>query len=232
MKVLKNIFKAWKKKSRIKLLFLGLAVFFFSCSSGSYLKLKLELPGKKVIDLDAYEMLILTNFYVKKETKDINLSSEIVSFLETELKRKFEGEVISREIMIEKEEVLEDEGFWKNASLGSKDSLLITGTASYSEEIRKALIEKRPPSRYEEPFPPEKGLAERKFYSLSVDFYLVDPESGKILFKKNFKETQSYRNPNQTAYFAFFDLIRKVKTKLFRNFFGESMVEERYLIYK
>ncbi|MCK4429779.1 MAG: hypothetical protein KAW19_00605, partial [Candidatus Aminicenantes bacterium] len=65
---------------------------------------------------------------------------------------------------------------------------------------------------------------------LNIDIYIIEAQSGKTLYKRNFKETKSYKNPNQTAFFAFFDLMQSVKDKLLRNLFGESRIQERYII--
>jgi hypothetical protein len=59
---------------------------------------------------------------------------------------------------------------------------------------------------------------------------MIDAKTGEILYTRNFKQTKHYINPNQTAYFAFFDLIQIVKTKLFQAFLGEELLQERYLL--
>lgn len=216
---------------RIKYLWVAGFIFFLSCTSGLHWKLKIEMIGDVLIDLDKFNHIVITNFLIKKETKDIDLNREISDYFNLELGQKFKGEIIKKTLAIEDEEVFENDGFWKGLIEDPSKTLFLTGSAHYTEEIRKAILETRR-DRFEDPFPASKKLAERKFYTLNLDLYLIDAQSGEALYKRSFKETKGYHNPNQTASFAFFDLIQLVKVKLFRNIIGDKKIEERYLISK
>jgi hypothetical protein len=172
---------------------------------------------------------VITNFLLQKENEDINLSKEIVEYLKLEIEQNFEGEVVTKNFSVEDEEAYKNQDLWKGLIEASEQTLFLTGVVDYSEEIRKAILEKRK-DRSEDPFPAVKKLAERKFYTLKVDLYLIDAQTGNPLYQRSFKETKGYKNPNQTAYFAFFDLIQQVKDKLFSNILGSKKIEERYLI--
>lgn len=216
------------KKNKFALL--AALLFLFSCSSNYHWKLKIEVPGEAVLDLDQFKELVITNFLIKRETKDINLSQEILDYFNFEIGQKFNGRVISKNISFTNKEAFKNEDFWKDILEDSKNALFFTGSADYTEEIRKAILEERRRERFEEPFTSGKKLAERKFYTLNFDLYLINAKSGETLYKRSFKETSGYKNPNQTAYFAFFDLIQRVKVKLFRNILGGKKIEERYII--
>jgi hypothetical protein len=202
---------------------------FFSCSSSYYSKLRLDIPVKATLDLQSFNKIIVTNFLIKKETKDIDLNKELVDYFANELGLNFKEKVSEQIISLENEGVFEKEDFWKNLPPDLKNAVLLTGDAQYTEEVRKAILEKKK-SRFEDPFPQEKSLAERKVYTLNLDLYLIDTGTGKILYKRNFKELKGYENPKQTAYFAFFDLIQSVKAKFFSNILGDRKIQERYLI--
>lgn len=220
-----------QKMKRIKYLLAAVLFFFLSCTSGLHWKLKIEMIEDVLIDLDQFNHIVITNFLIKKETKDIDLNREIADYLTIELGQKFKGKIIKKNLDIENEAAFENGGFWKGLIDDPSKTILLTGSAHYTEEIRKAILETRE-DRFEGPFPVSKKLAERKFYTLSLDLYLIDAQSGEALYKRNFNETKGYRNPNQTSYFAFFDLIQQVKVKLFRNIIGDKKIEERYLISK
>ncbi len=217
------------KKIRVAIALVSL--FFCSCASDSYYKLRIDLPAKTNLDLNQFNEIVITNFLIKKEAKGINLSKELVDYFSFEFSQKFKGKVSSEEISLKDEDLFKNEDFWKNLYPQRKSSILLTGSAQYSEEIRKAILEKKI-DRFETPFPPEKALSERRFYILNLDLYLINAESGKILYKRTFNESKGYVNPKETAYFAFFDLILAVKGKLFSNILGERKVQERYLISK
>lgn len=216
------------KKNKFSLLFL--LIFLLSCSSPLHWKLKIEMPRKTAIDLARFQEIIITNFWVKKQTKDINLSQELIDYFYFTLDKNFKGKIVSKKISFNQEDIFLNQNFWKSPDHSSPKALYLTGTASYGQEIRKAILEERRSDRFESPFQTEKKLVERKFYTLNLDLYLIDSTTGTIIYKRSFKESKGYRNPNQTAYFAFFDLIQRVKDKLSRNIFGGEKIEERYLI--
>ncbi len=216
------------KKNKFALLIALLVL--VSCSSPLHWKLKIEMPRRTAIDLAQFQEIIITNFWVKKQTKDINLSQELIDYFKFSLEKNFKGKIVSKEISFNHDDIFSNQDFWKNLAHSSPRALYFTGVASYGQEIRKAILEERRSDRFESPFKAEKKLAERKFYTLNLDLYLIDSTTGDVIYKREFKESKGYRNPNQTAYFAFFDLIQRVKDKLFRIILGGEKIEERYLI--
>jgi len=66
----------------------------------------------------------------------------------------------------------------------------------------------------------DKKQAKQKFYAFNLDLYLIEAKTRNTLNKMNFKDIKSYKNPNLTAYFAFFDLTQSVKPKSFLLPFG------------
>lgn len=215
------------KKSRLALLFA--LVFFISCVSEDHLNIRIEPLGKIVFDLDQFSEIFVTDFLIKSQSKDLDLNAEIIDYFSSELGNNFKGKVSTKKITMEKEEVFQNEDFWKNLSADKEKTLLLTGSIQYKEEVRKAVLGRRKKDS-EDPFQSEKTLTVQRFYLLNLDFYLIDGKTGKALYKKSFKESRSYKNPEQTAYFAFFDLIKVVKEKLFRDLLGERKIQLRYLI--
>lgn len=215
---------------KIKIVLVLTILFSFSCASNDYWKLKIELPGKASFNLDQYNEVVITNFLIKEETKDFNLNQELVDYFSFEIGQNFKGTVSIKEITFE-EEPFKNEAFWKNLLPDRKEAILFTGGVQYTEEIRKAILQKQK-ERFEDPFVSKKrSLAERRFYTLNLDFYIIDAKTGKALYKRNFKESKGFENPKQTAPFAFFELIQRVKAKFFRNILGVASIQERYLIY-
>jgi len=112
-----------------------------------------------------------------------------------------------------------------------KKAILFTGGAQYTEEIRKAILQPQKERFEGSVISKKRRLAERRFYTLNIDLYIIDANTGKALYTRNFKESKGYENPKQTAPFAFFELIQRVKAKFLRNILGEASIQERYLIY-
>jgi hypothetical protein len=226
-----NPSKKRTKMKKAKFAFLLSSFFLLSCSSSYYWKKKIEIPSEPILKLDNFKEIVITDFIIKKETKDFDLNREIVDYFTSELAKEFEGKVYSIKVPLEKEEMLKDEKFWKAQGENLKETLLISGSAQYTEEVRKAILKRRKDA-VDDPFRTQRGLAQRKFYTFLLDLYLIDPKTGSALYNRSFKESQSYENPKQTAHFAFFDLIQRVKTKFFQNILAEARIQERYLISK
>jgi len=215
---------------KIKIVLILTILFSCSCASNDYWKLRIEVPGKTSFNLDQYSEFVITNFLIKEETKDFDLNRELVDYFSFEIGQNFNGKVSIKEITFE-EEPFKNEAFWKNLIPAQKETILFTGDAQYTEEIRKAILQEKK-ERFEDPFiSKKKGLAERRFYTLNLDLYIIDAKTGRTLYTSNFKESKGYENPKQTAPFAFFELIQRVKAKFFRNILGEASIQERYLIY-
>jgi len=213
---------------KINIAFLLVIILHLSCVSGNYWKLRVEVPRGASLDIDGFKEIVITSFLVEKKTKDFNLNQELIDYFSFELGKHFKGKIITKEISWEKAENLKKEDFWKKLLPESKEALVLTGSVQYSQEVRKAILEKY--TDYSREFSAEKGLAQRKFFTLVLHLYLIKAKTGEILYERDFKESKGYQNPKQTANFAFFDLIEQVRMKLFRKILGEERVEQRYLI--
>ena len=217
-----------KKNSLIILICL---VVLSSCVTMEYWKMKIEIPRRTELDIEAFDAVIITPFLVENEVEEFDLSKEISVYFEGMLKRKTRNTVTTRDLPLESEAVFESSDFWKNQERENESTLFLTGTAQYTAETRKALL-KRAKKRYEDPFPTEARLEQRRFYTFNMSLFLIDAKSGKTVYKRDFKETQNYDNPNQTSYFAFFDLMQQIQEKLLRSVLGLEQVQERYLVIK
>lgn len=217
-----------KKNSLIVLICL---VVLSSCVTTEYWKMKIEIPRRTELDIEAFAAVIITPFLVENEVEEFDLSKEIGVYFEGMLKRKTRTMVTTRDIPLESEALFESSDFWIKQERENESTLFLTGTAQYTAETRKALL-KRAKKRYEDPFPTEARLEQRRFYTFNMSLFLIDAKSGKIVYKRDFKETQNYDNPNQTSYFAFFDLMQQIQEKLLRSVLGLEQVQERYLVIK
>ncbi|HDJ24022.1 MAG TPA: hypothetical protein ENF17_09050 [Candidatus Aminicenantes bacterium] len=216
------------KRNKFILLILVVIWGTFACSSYNYVKLRMEFPIQTVLSLEEYSEIKIVHFVVKRQPKGMNLDKELRDYWQFELSKATDQKIALEDISIPEEAIIKDKDFWKSQAPQSK-ALFFTGLAEYKEEVRKALL-RREKRQFEDPFQSSPQLAERKFFSLVLDLYLIDSETGEIVNHRQFKENHLSQNKNQTAYFAFFNLIQKVKQKFFRQLFGGERIQERYLI--
>lgn len=217
-----------KKNNRILFLCL-IIVSLVSCSTTEYWKLSLNISGNKKVDLERYDHMILTEFLVKKETEDFNINKEMSDYFSFEIEKLVKKTVTTEKKTATDETQFETPEYWTGMYPDEDDGLIMTGSIEYTEEVRKALIEKEK-RRFEDPFPEESRLTERKFYTLNLQLFLIDGKTGDTVYKRNFKESKAYKNPRQTAYFAFFELVQNIKEKFLLDLLGGQRREQRYLI--
>lgn len=214
---------------KISFAFLVVLALHFSCTSLNYQKINVELPGIATSNIDQFQEIVISDFLVEKETTDFDINQELIDSFSTELSKHFLGKITTKEMSWEDKEVFPKEDFWKSFVPDQEEALILTGSVQYSEETRKAILEDRP-ARSEGYYPTKKGLAQRKFYTLTLNLYLIKAKTGEIFYSRDFKESKGYKNPKQTAIFAFFDLIETVKGKFIQNVVGKEKLEQRYLL--
>lgn len=202
-----------------------------SCSQTNYVKIRMEIPKKPEIDLTSYKDIFVTNFLENEEVKEFDINQEILDYFSSELKKHLKKDVKTTDISVKNEEDFKNPDNWKNINSEVEKAAFFTGSVKYSEETRKSL-RKQEKRRFDDPFPEESRIEARSFYSLELQIYLIDTQTGKIIYDRNFKENKSYENPNQTPQFAFFDLILEVRDKLLEDIQGYDRIKERYLLVK
>ncbi|MBN1694757.1 hypothetical protein JW879_05055 [candidate division WOR-3 bacterium] len=223
-----------KSKSRkLSLIVPFLVIFLISCTHTNYVKVMMEIPQKPDINISPYQDILITNFLEleSEEIKDFDANQEIQEYFSFELKKHLKKNTKITDITIEQEEEFKDPDRWKNVDSGENKSALFTGSVKYSEETRKSL-KKKEKRRFDDPFPEESRIETRTFYALELHLYLIDTQTGEIIYDKNYKQNKSYENPNQTAHFAFFDLLLEVRDNLLEDLKGYERMKERYLLIK
>ncbi len=212
-------------------LFFLLIPFIAACSGNSYTKLRIELPRPVSIDMNVYQEIVITDFIIKDEEPAFDLNLELIDYFSEEFRVQTQKNIQYLEENSLAEQNLKDPDFWKKFHINEKKRLVMTGTASYQAETRKALIGKDN-RQFENPFPEQRKLMEKKFFNIKLNLYFIDPETGEILYQPKFDEKNALPNPKQSGEFAFYDLIIQIKDKLFRRLFGLERIQERYLIIK
>jgi uncharacterized protein (DUF2164 family) len=203
----------------------------WSCTGTDHYRLRLRIPRRADVRLADFDGVVVADFLLKTEDgeEEFDLNHEIRDYLSTELAVELETQVDLHSVSLPDETVFEDQAFWKDLELDKKKAVIFSGTAEFSEETRKALVRKGR-RQHETPFPEQEHMKTRKFFSLNMRVHIIDSETGTNLYNQEFKESRAYTNPNQTAYFAFFDLAFQVKEKLFREIMGGDKIQDRFLI--
>lgn len=221
------------KKNKLvvfKVFFILLIFSVYSCSTTSYVEIKTDIAEIPKLNLDQFDTIIITNFLLKKDKPDFDINKEIKEYFAQELGVNTNKKTNTEEISPGEENIFKEKDFWVHNSEENKKEVFVTGSVEYKEEIRKALVKDK--RKFEDPFKEEDRFAQRRLYSLKLDLYFINSQTGEVLYQRKFNESKAYENPNQTAYFAFYDLIYEVKKKVFRDVLNKKKPQRRYLIQK
>ncbi|MFW6129103.1 MAG: hypothetical protein ACOC6P_02515 [Candidatus Aminicenantaceae bacterium] len=219
-----------KIKIKIKFIIIFLPVFLFLSCSSQNIKIKIDVPGEQNFSINQYKNFVVLDFIVPDEKLEFDLNDKTKDFFISEARSQFQGNISSDKLKFEKDEVFKDKTFWKSLSPQDK-TVFLTGKIGYEKQIRK-FIENVKGSRFEDPFEERSRLAERKFFKLTLTVCFIDSQSGEILYNNKFEESKSDKNPNQTSYFAFYELMQKIKIRLFRDILEGKKFQQRHLITK
>jgi len=211
-----------------KILFVFLIFSMASCTTSSIVEIKTEFAETPKVNIEDFDEITIADFLSKKDKPDFDINKEVKEYFAQELKVKTNKKTNTINMAPKDEKSFNEKEFWAGGSEKEKKEIIITGSVEYKSEIRKALVKEK--RKFEDPFTYEDRFAQLKRYSLVLDLYFIDSQTGGILYQKKITETKAYKNPNQTSYFAFYDLIYNVKEKVFRDVLDKKSPQRRYLI--
>lgn len=215
-----------------RLLMVLLALVLAACAAQAPTKVNLQVPGPAAIRWDEIKTVLLTGFFLDKEFKEFDLNKTLVGFFRDELKLRIRGSIEDTPIVWENADSLASADFWKTRSGRGQGTLILTGKVQYSQETRKALLEGERRPIDEGPFKPENPWSERRAYTLKLDLAIIDPATGQAVFRKDYEEAVNTENLKQTAEFALYELMARIRPRVFRVLFGAERPLDRYLLSK
>ncbi|MEW6455985.1 MAG: hypothetical protein AB1410_04630 [Acidobacteriota bacterium] len=191
-------------------------------------KIEIEIPSKPKYDIPKFNHLWFGDFRVNETIENHNLSEEITSYMQNEIKSRFSiDSKKGNKIDWEKEKNLfENDNFWRKYVQDKEDILIITGSASLKLENRNIIQDVSP---YISPTSQEKRLVPMKFLILNLDLYIINPKTGEIIYRNNFKEEKGFSEKTQSPLFGFFDIMEKITEKFFSDIFEKKIKKERIL---
>jgi hypothetical protein len=191
-----------------------------------------DIPGEAALNWADVKAIVIAGFFEEKSVQDLALSQTLAGYFRDELKTRVRASLAEKPIAWPSADALEAKEIWKGAADGPIRTLILTGKAAFSRESRKALVEGERREIDEGPFKPVSPWAAKKAFSLKLDFALIDASTGEVAFRRNFQETLATDNTRQTAAFALYELMSRIRSRLFRALFGIEQPQDRYLLAK
>jgi hypothetical protein len=191
---------------------------------------KIDIPAVPAVKLEGVEEIAIGDFLVDTPSKEFEIGPAVVGYLRDAMKPEFKGRLSTIPLAWTDASQADRPAAWAGVLAEPKGKLILTGRVQYVQDVRKALVSKDRRAIDDGPFTPEKPWSERKNYELKLDIFLLRADTGEIVLKKDFLESVIVENRRQTSEFAFYELLQRARTKLFRLLFGTVRNQERYLL--
>jgi xanthosine utilization system XapX-like protein len=201
-----------------------------ACREILTVKTKIDIPAVPAVKLEGITEIAIGDFLVDTSSKEFEIGPALTGYLRDEIKPEFKGRLSVVPVSWTDAAQVDRPEAWTGILAEPKDKLILTGRAEYLQDVRKALVAKDRRAIDDGPFAPESPWSERKNFELKLDVYVIKAETGETLLKTNFTESIIVENRRQTPEFAFYEILQKVRLKLFRLLFGTVRNQERYLL--
>ncbi len=201
-----------------------------ACSTITSTTAKIDIPAVPAVKLEGVEEIAVGDFLVETPSKEFDVGRALVDYWKDKIKPEFKGRVTEVPLAWSGPAQADDPAAWTRVLAAPKGKVILTGRTQYVQDVRKALTAKERRAIDDGPFAPETPWSERKNFELKLDVYMIRAETGEMLLKKDFTESVLVENRKQPAEFAFYDLLSRVRLKLFRLLFGTVRNQERYLL--
>jgi len=201
-----------------------------ACSTLSTVQVKIDVPAVPAVKLAGVREIAVADFFVDPAVRDFAAGPALVDYFQDEMKNDFKGRLSTAAVVWPDAAFAGNAEAWKRLLTEPRDKLILTGRARFEQDVRKALLAKDRRAIDDGPFAPEKAWSERKSFELKLEIFLLRAETGEPVFQKEFQEAIIVENRKQPAEFAFYELLQRVRQKLFRLLFGSVRAQERYLL--
>jgi hypothetical protein len=220
-----------KRNSPVPAAFLAAAILASAaCADIASTTAKIDIPAAPAVKLDGIEEIAVADFFVDPPVKDFAAGPALVSYFRETMKNEFKGRLSAVPAVWTDANMAENKEAWMRLLAVPKDKLILTGRLQYVQDVRKALTAADRRAIDDGPFAPQKAWAERKNFELKLELFVIRAETGEIAFRKDFQEAIIVENKKQTTEYAFYDLLQRLRLKLFRLLFGSVRSQERYLL--
>lgn len=200
----------------------------------------LRLPQRAQIDLRGKESVAVVPFLVVSQEgdrsaagRDVDIEREFSRFLEKLLRRRTSLRVVESGPVgfptFEIEELLANKEFWQDVGLRAQADLLVTGSLDFDVQDRSGY-------RTQEFVSPIDGrtyyrqvLVEQTGFEYDILLVVVDGRTGKVLYRDNFKDFQSFQSDEVDVISGMFENLFALEDRILGVFTRKDVEATRIL---
>lgn len=200
-----------------------------SCST-NFSEVKLEINETKAIDFNKYDKIVYADLILESTPDDFNPGKELTDFFVDDLSKVL-GKKVEPLNVIESDKDI-SANTEENARLEkikehlkeTPNSLLITGKLTFDIKTRTKIDEVKGESGKK-----EKTFVKVQHWGLTMKIRLIEMETGKELFNRNYSEKTASADVTNPKY-NFDDLFFKINNNFTRDLTSKKSTQRRFLL--
>lgn len=224
----------------------------------NFYEIGIETPIQAKIDTSPFQRVLVLGF-VSGGSKDVDVNSETVRLLRSQLRTKSDLKVIDSDVVslidvvdklkanvgtqgaVKSEKDLEsydsifaDVAYWKKLGEEYQNPLIVTGTI-YFTDINKSGIVERPTEVYD-PLGKRSVVSvrqwmDRKGYAIAPKFIFIDGRTGTQLYTDSYREETLYQSSQNTpALSSYFELMDRLVPGFLNTLSSQKIKSTRVLL--
>jgi len=164
-----------EKKGKWLFIFFGI-IFLFSCGAVDHKRIRIKTAP--VLDINKFEKVFISDFLIKSKSAQEGLNKEIKKSIKEELSISYEKPIEYLEnIKIKDKESIDNHEIWKNNT--PVNSAVLTGIINIAGKERYKIVKGEDD---------KNRLQNVKILNVSIDYFLISGDSGKVVFDYNYKK--------------------------------------------
>jgi len=212
------------KMKKIKLIPIILFIIFsISCSHKENIRVNISMGDVNIVDLDKYIKIFYNDFEIKLPKNSFNSKKYVKNFFLNDFSKAVEKKV---EYFDTDTDFFKDSKTFLENLKKNSNTLLITGKIKVEIKSRSMIKKIKVKSGKR-----KKTFTQIQDWKMTSDIVLIDSDTGKKFYEKNFIENIKGTETSDTK-FNFETLFFKTTNKLLKSILNKTKIEDRYLLVK
>ncbi len=202
-------------------------------AAGEVIRVTIDIPIPARLDMTGIERVLVTRFLVEEESKDLDLSRELVTLLRRELAKKTRLEILDVEPPSLPEQPLADllanSGFWRRLAETHNADLVISGRAAFKSSDRSGFVEQDEISPTTGQRVRRTRYVEREGFSLDLSLFFLRGRTGRLVYEDEITGERTITGGGTDSLSVLYNLFEQFETDVIGIVISKTKPEQRYL---
>jgi len=215
----------------------GLAVGAAACVipavAADTVRVTIDVPIPARLDMNGIERVLVTRLVVDQESRDLDLSRELVTLLRRELHKKTRLEILDVEPPSLPEQPLADllanSGYWRRLAENHNADLVISGRAAFENSDRSGFVEQDEISPLTGQRVRRTRYVDREGFSLGFSLFFIRGRTGRLEYEDEFTGERTVTGGGGDPLSVLYDLFAQMESDMIGIVISKTKPEQRVL---